>query len=241
MKHPLAIFIGLILATLQTPAHAQTPSAPPANDPPPQESSSDKSNAEQAKKATEWVASLGLNDPAKESRVKEVIVAHLKAIRDWHNDHPATTVPAGINPTTGKTLSELDREVIADSAMPKSVHEKFMGGLRKELTGDQVEAVLDKITVGKVAFTLTGYRAIVPNMTREEETYIVTSLEQAREEAVDFKNMNEISAIFKIHKTQIEQYLNANGRNWKVIYKTYVDSVKAKKAGTNSLTTEPTQ
>ena len=51
--------------------------------------------------------------------------------------------------------------------------------------------------------------------------------------------MNEISAIFKIHKTQIEQYLNANGRNWKAMYKTYVDSLKAKKAGTNAPAIEP--
>ncbi len=79
----------------------------------------------------------------------------------------------------------------------------------------------------------------MPHLTQEEETFIVTSLKQACEEALDYKNMNEISAIFKIHKTQIEQYLNANGRNWKVIYKTYVDSLKAKMAGTNAPAVEP--
>ena len=238
MQLPLSV---LLLSTIALTAFAQN--QPASNAPvgvavPPQTAQA-HADADIAKKAGDWVASLKLDDAAKAARVQEVIATHLKTIRDWHNEHPFTTVPAGINPTTGKPLSQLDREVIADSAMPKSVHEHLMSGLRKELAAEQVEAILDKHTVGKVAFTLTGYRAIVPHLTQEEETFIVTSLKQAREEAVDYKNMNEISAIFKIHKTQIEQYLNANGRNWKVIYKTYVDFLKAKKAGTNAPGIEP--
>src|SRR5688500_4222715 len=46
-----------------------------------------KSDLEQEKKAAEWVASLNLNDAAKEARVKELIATHLKTIRDWHNEH----------------------------------------------------------------------------------------------------------------------------------------------------------
>src|SRR5688572_15140747 len=75
-----------------------------------------KSDAEQEKKAAEWVGSLKLADAAKEGRVTEVITTHLKTIRDWHNEHPYTTVPAGINPVTGKPLSQLDRQMIATSA-----------------------------------------------------------------------------------------------------------------------------
>jgi len=114
--------------------------------------------------------------------------------------------------------------------MPKLVHEALMSGLRKELSEEQVEAVLDMYTVGKVAFTLKGYYAIVPDLTKEEEAKILGFLKQAREKAVDYKAMNQISAVFEIYKTQSEQYLNANGRNWKALYKAYVASVKAKKA-----------
>jgi hypothetical protein len=189
-----------------------------------------KSDADADKKAGEWAASLNLNDAAKEARVKEIITTHLKAIRDWHNEHPPTTVPAGINPVTGNKLSDLDRQIIANSAMPKSIHENLMAGLRKDLTEAQVEAILDKYTVGKVAFTLAGYKSIVPNVTENEEAFMLTNLKQAREQAVDYKNMNQISAIFEIYKTKIEQYLNNNGRNWRQMYKDYTDAVKAKKA-----------
>lgn len=200
-----------------------------------------KSDADQEKKAAEWVSSLNLGDAGKETRVTEVVATHLKTIRDWHNDHPYTTVPAGINPVTGKPLSQLDRQMIANSAMPKTVHEALMSGLRKDLTPDQVEVILDKYTVGKVAFTLKGYHAIVPDLTAEEEKTILGFLKQAREEAVDYKNMNQISAIFEIYKTKSEQYLNSNGRNWKQLYKAYTDDVKAKKAEAARQQAKPAQ
>lgn len=189
-----------------------------------------KSDAEQEKKAAEWVASLGLNDRAKEERLKAAIALHLKRVRDWHNDHPYTTVPAGINPVTGNPLSQLDRQVIANSAIPKTVHENLMTALRKDLSEEQVELILDKYTIGKVAFTMAGYKAIVPDLSPEEEVKILSFLKQAREQAIDYKNMNQISAIFEIYKTKSEQFLNANGRNWKALYKAYTDAAKAKKA-----------
>ncbi|HKJ41946.1 MAG TPA: DUF3826 domain-containing protein, partial [Sunxiuqinia sp.] len=103
---------------------------------------------EQRKKATEWVSSLKLNDNAKEDRVINVVTNHLMAVRTWHNEHSPDEVPEGINPYTGNPLSKMDRQIIVDSTLPKSVHENLMNGLRKELTEDQVEAILDKYTVG---------------------------------------------------------------------------------------------
>jgi hypothetical protein len=188
-----------------------------------------KSDAALEQRAREWVASLQLGDAARETRVREVIATHLAAVRDWHNDHPFTTVPAGINPATGNPLTDLDRQMIADSAIPRSVHEALMSGLRRDLTEAQVEAVLDKYTVGKVAFTLAGYHAIVPDLTAEEEATILGYLKQAREQAVDFKNMNQISAIFEIHKTRSEQLLIGNGRNWRKLYQDFVRAVQEKK------------
>jgi exonuclease V gamma subunit len=159
-----------------------------------------------------------------------IVATHLETIRTWHNEHPASMVPEGINPVTGNPLNELDRQIIADSSMPKSVHENLMTGLRKDLTEDQVDAILDKYTVGKVAFTMKGYHAIVPDLTSEEEATILGYLKEAREMAVDYKSMKQISAIFEIYKTKSEQYLNSKGRSWKTLFKAYVDAVKAKKA-----------
>lgn len=188
-----------------------------------------KTEQDETTKAKEWIGSLSLNDRAKEERLSQVVATHLTAVKEWHNSHPASTVPAGINPLDGKPLSELHRQIIADSAMPSKVHDDLMSGLRKDLNEQQVALVLDKYTVGKVAFTMKGYQAIVPEMTATETAEIQKLLEKAREQAVDYKSMKEISAIFEIYKTQAEQYLNNNGRNWRQMYADYTKKIKAEK------------
>lgn len=187
-------------------------------------------NTSEQKKANDWAAELKLNNAKKEEKVKTLIYNHLVAVKDWHNSHPASTVPAGINPRTGERLNELYRSIIADSAMPTEVHQTLMNGLRQELTPEQVVFILDKYTIGKVDFTMKGYKAIVPDLTAEEEKTIRTYLEEAREMAIDFKNMKQISAIFEIYKDKSEAYLNANGRSWRQLYRDYTNKIKAEKA-----------
>jgi len=180
-------------------------------------------------KASAWAAALQLNDNAKTKKIQEAILTHLTAVKDWHNNNAFTLVPEGINPATGNKFSELDRQVIICSTKPKSVHDNLMLVLKAELDSAQVEMILDKYTVGKVAFTLGGYKAIVPDLMAKEETEILKNLRQAREQAIDYKSMKEISAIFEIYKTKCEQYLNNNSRNWRQLYKTYTDKIKAEK------------
>ncbi|MDR0891197.1 MAG: DUF3826 domain-containing protein [Mediterranea sp.] len=188
-----------------------------------------KSDASLEAKAKEWVASLNLADAKKAGFATTAIYNHLRAVRDWHNSHPYTTIPAGINLQTGKPLSQLERQMIADSAMPRTVHEKLMKELRRVLTEEQVEQILDKYTVGKVAFTLKGYQSIVPNMTEKETEYVLSQLKLAREQAIDYKSMKQISAIFEIYKTNCEQYFNNHGRNWRQMFSDYVKKRNAEK------------
>ena len=188
-----------------------------------------KRDADLEKKAAEWTASLQLTDTAASAKVQQAILKHLEFVRDWHNGHPFTLVPAGINPATGNKLSELDRQVIICSAQPSAAHDSLMKTLTASLDTAQVAAILDKYTVGKVAFTLKGYQAIVPDLTAKETAEILKNLRQAREQAIDYKSMKEVSAIFEIYKTKCEQYLGSNGRNWRQLFKTYVDRVKAEK------------
>ena len=227
LSQPILLLCLALLSLIHLPVQGQESSGTSL---PPEAAAKAKSDAGIEKKAAEWVGDLKLEDAAREKRLIEVIGTHLKAVRDWHNDHPYTTVPAGINSVTGKPLSQLDRQMIADSTQPKSTHQDLMAGLRRELAEEQVEIILDRYTVGKVAFTMKGYKAIVPDLTAEEEKTILGFLKQAREEAVDYKSMEQISAIFEIYKTKYEQYLNSNGRDWKKLYKAYTDAAKAKKA-----------
>ena len=185
---------------------------------------------ESMKKAAGWVAKLQLDDKSKEERVTQVIAKHLTAINDWHNAH-ADMIPDGaINPQTGNKLSVLERQVIADSSQPSSIRQALLDGLNADLTAGQVEQVLDLYTVGKVAFTMKAYKEIVPDMTAEDEAFLMKNLKEARLMAVDYKNMKEISAIFEIFKTKNEQYFTNSGRDWHTMYSAYVKQLKARKA-----------
>lgn len=184
-------------------------------------------------KAKAFVGALNLTDEEKKTSVAHIIAVHLTTIRDWHNAHPSSTVPDGINPLSGNKLSDLDKQIIADSAMPATVHQALIDGLNKNLSPDQVETILDQYTIGKVAFTMKAYQAIVPDLTADEEAKILGFLKQAREQAVDYKNMKEISAIFEIYKTKSEQMLNNNGRSWRALYSAYAKKIKEEKAAKN--------
>jgi len=193
-------------------------------------SSTAQSDINNAKKAGEWAASLKLEDKEKEARVAAAIATHLNAVRDYHNAH-ANDIPDGaINPVTGNKLSGIERQVLADSGIPASVRQNLLDALYADLSPEQVEAILDKYTVGKVEFTMNGYRSIVPNLTAEDEEYLYTNLKEARLKAIDYKNMKEISQIFEIYKTKNEQYFTNSGRDWKTMYKAYTDKIKAEKA-----------
>lgn len=164
-----------------------------------------------AKRATEWAAALKLDDATKASRVRDAIAAHLRAVHTWHNANPNAAL-ADATPA------------LADA------HAQLMASLRRDLSPEQVEAVLDSYTVGKVAFTAKGYEAIVPDLTDAERAAILAHLKQAREQAIDQKQMTKISAVFGLYKDKCEQLLNDNGRNWRQLYKAYTDKIKAEKA-----------
>jgi len=190
-------------------------------------------DSQELQKAAQWVNKLSLSDQGKKQKVQDAIALHLTQVRDWHNAHPVKENPGGINPATGNAFSTLDWEVIYCSQQPKSIHENLMNVLNGELSADQAEAILDQYTVGKVAFTLKGYEAIVPDLTDQERTEILKNLRQAREQAIDYKSMKEISAIFEIYKTKCEQYLNSNGRNWRQLFKDYVNKRNEEKKSVN--------
>ncbi len=179
-------------------------------------------------KAQRWSDSLHLDDPAKTERVRNTIYTHLKAVTAWHNAH-IDDCPAGINPRTGEKLREIDRQIIADAAQPRSIHETLMTGLRNELTEEQVNLILDQYTVGKVDFTMRAYREIVPNITPTEDSVCYHYLCEAREMAIDYRTMKEISEIFGIYKDKCEAYFNSHGRNWREMYRDYFKRRQAEK------------
>lgn len=180
------------------------------------------------KKSQEIIAALNLTDEKAANLATTAVYNHRRAVRDWHNTHPYTIIPE-VDQATGRKLSKVEREMMADKSIPASVHARLLKDLNRVLTPEQVEQVFDGYTVGKVAFTMKGYYAIVPDLTDEEARVIEGYLKQAREEALECKSMKAISQVFEVYKSKCEQYLNSNGRNWRQLFKDYVNKRNAEK------------
>lgn len=180
------------------------------------------------KKSQEIIAALNLTDEKAANLATTAVYNHRRAVRDWHNTHPYTIIPE-VDQATGRKLSKVEREMMADKSIPESVHARLLKDLNRVLTPEQVEQVFDGYTVGKVAFTMKGYYAIVPDLTDEETRVIEGYLNQAREEALECKSMKAISQVFEVYKSKCEQYLNSNGRNWRQLFKDYVNKRNAEK------------
>lgn len=180
------------------------------------------------KKSQEIIAALNLTDEKAANLATTAVYNHRRAVRDWHNTHPYTIIPE-VDQATGRKLSKVEREMMADKSIPESVHARLLKDLNRVLTPEQVEQVFDGYTVGKVAFTMKGYYAIVPDLTDKEARVIEGYLKQAREEALECKSMKAISQVFEVYKSKCEQYLNSNGRNWRQLFKDYVNKRNAEK------------
>jgi hypothetical protein len=166
------------------------------------------SDAALDKRVAALVDSLELKDPARQERLRAVLTANLRAVRDAHN--------AGLQPD-------------------ESVHKNLIAGLQANLTPEQIEPVKDKLTANKLPITFKVYHEILPNLTPEDDRKIMDWLKQAREECLDVKNADEMAPIFKKYKTEIERYLNSRGYDWARSYKAFVNGRAAStRSSTNS-------
>ena len=158
------------------------------------------SDAAVYKRVAALVNSLELKDAARQERLRAVLTANLRAVRDAHN--------AGLVPD-------------------ESIHKNLIAGLQADLTPEQIETVKDKLTVDKLPTTFKVYHEILPNLKPEDDQKILGWLRQAREECLDVKNPDEMAPIFKKYKREIEAYLNSHGYDWAKAYKAYVNGQKA--------------
>jgi hypothetical protein len=144
---------------------------------------------------------LALTDTSKSVKVHDTIIAQYRALNAWHNENdPKLKAAKSDTNTVAQIRSSL-----------KAQHEKFLSALADHLSPEQVEAVKDKMTYGKVQFTYKGYLLEYPQLTEERKAEVLRLLKAAREEAMDGGSSDEKSAIFNRYKGKINNYLSKQG------------------------------
>jgi hypothetical protein len=168
---------------------------------PPPDAAAAKYTAALEGRAAEILKVLALGDADKAARVHDIIIAQYRALNAWHNDNdPKLKAAKG------------DTNAVAQiRATLKTLHDGFLARLAENLIPEQVEKVKDKMTYGKVQFTMAGYLAQYPTLAATNQTAILKLLKQAREEAMDGGSAAEKTAVFQRYKGRINNYLSQQG------------------------------
>jgi hypothetical protein len=144
---------------------------------------------------------LALTDADKIAKVHDLIIAQYRALNAWHD----------ANDPKIKAAKSDTNAVAQIHASLQAVHDQFLTKLAENLTPEQVEAVKDKMTYGKVQFTFKGYMVEYPNLPEAQQQKILELLKEARELAMDGGSADEKTAIFNRYKGKINNYLNKEG------------------------------
>ncbi|MBI5799896.1 MAG: DUF3826 domain-containing protein [Verrucomicrobia bacterium] len=167
-------------------------------------------------RAGDILTALDLKDAEKAGRVKGIVIAQYRALRDWHD---------GLGPKL-KGAAEEEARVIRASL--KELHGKFVASLSAELTPAQVERVKDRMTYDKVRVTYDGYVEMLPTLTAAQKARVLELLKDAREEAMDGGSSEEKTAVFGRYKGRINNYLSAEGYDLKQAGKDWAERSKLK-------------
>lgn len=209
--HTLTVALILLVAVLAAPLSA-------ADKKPAKPDSEAEYAAKLEQRAGDILKALELADDAKVQRVRGIVIAQYRALRDWHD---------GLGP---KLKGAGDEEARVIRASLKELHDKFIAGLSTELTPAQVERVKDRMTYDAVRVTYNGYLEMLPQLTAAQKARILDTLKEAREEAMDGGSSEEKTAIFGRYKGRINNYLSAEGYDLKQAGKDWAERRKLKQA-----------
>lgn len=172
-------------------------------------------------RADKIVTTLGIEESAKATRVRDLIAAHYRALRDIHGMRDAKTGEVAKSPASDPTVAAAWSQVNRDQANLKlnDAHRKFVARLSVELTLDQVDKVKDGLTYGVVQATYGRYLELLPELNDEHKREILATLIEAREHAMDGGSSEEKHAIFGKYKGRINNFLSAQGIDLKAAEK----------------------
>ncbi len=167
-------------------------------------------------RAADILNALELKDAEKAGRVRGIVIAQYRALRDWHDGLDA------------KLKGAADEEAREIRASLKALHGKFLAGLAAELSEAQIERVKDRMTYDKVRVTYDGYVEMLPQLTAPQKARVLELLKEAREEAMDGGGSDEKTAVFTRYKGRINNYLSREGYDLKQAGKDWAERKKLK-------------
>ena len=183
-------------------------------------------------RADKIVKTLDLPDETKATKVRDIIVQQYRDLNEIHGERDTQVKAAKVKAGEDKQVAEAQVKKIEEKATARlnKLHAKYLTKLSSYLTTAQVDQVKDGMTYGVLPITYKGYLAMLPDLTEPQKTFIMTSLLEAREKAMDAESSEKKHGWFGKYKGRINNYLSAAGYDLKKASEDWDKKLKAEAA-----------
>ncbi len=181
-------------------------------------------------RAAKIVATLGLTDEGKSTKVRDVIANQYRALNTVHETRKAQLAALKAQPKDDKTEAATKKMEDQATAALAKLHGKYLKQLGRYLTTEQVAMVKDGMTYRVLPITMTAYEDMLPSLTAEQKAQLLAWLTEAREHAMDASTSEEKHKWFGKYKGRINNYLSAAGIDMNQASKDWQARVAARKA-----------
>ncbi len=179
------------------------------------------------------VDTLGIEDPAKATQVRDIIVDQYFALRVIHADRDAA-LAAALEAAAGEGLDKaatdekLKAVREAAQAQATELNNQFVKTLESQLSPEQVDKVKDGMTYSVAPGTYRVYIEMYPMLTDEQKQFVHDRLYEARELAMTGGSSKEKHDFFGKAKGKINNYISRSGINMKEAAAAFREREKAK-------------
>jgi hypothetical protein len=168
-------------------------------------------------RADKIVATLSIDEPTKQTRVRDIISQQYQDLRRTHapRDAARKALRSATPETKEQARADLARVEAETDAKLQALHAAYLKNLSAELNSGQIDQVKDGMTYGVCPNTYRVYLKMLPDLTAEQRAQLLAWLTEAREHAIDAGSSDEKHAWFGKYKGKINNYLSKAGIDMK--------------------------
>lgn len=181
-------------------------------------------------RAAKIVATLGVPDEAKATKVRDVIANQYRQLNVVHEARKTQLAALKAQPKDEKTEAATKQVEARTTTALDKLHGKYLKQLGRYLTPAQVDMVKDGMTYRVLPITMAAYEDMLPSLTAEQKTQMLAWLTEARDHAMDASTSEEKHKWFGKYKGRINNYLSAAGIDMNQAGKDWQARIAARKA-----------
>jgi hypothetical protein len=158
------------------------------------------------------LSGLDVSDVDKLGNVRNVLSSYLDSLEIVCSTRKEK-MEAAAQSSANKELADARSQAVWDSAAGKlnKLHATFLGKLSSLLNEEQIESIKDKMTENRLRAEYNRFLELLPNLTEQHKSQIMTYLEEARENAMDAETSGMRGQWFIKYRGRANNYLAAAG------------------------------